>query len=103
VKTNLLTRVAHATAVPEPRWGDSTQARAWRVASSVSTPRLPALTLGDLGLLCDVTADDMSRVHVQLLPFAPDDPEQETICAELVDALTMAGYLHVDVELVTLP
>jgi ring-1,2-phenylacetyl-CoA epoxidase subunit PaaD len=126
VKTNLLTRAAHAAAVPEPRWpepcwGESTQDRAWRVASAVSTPNLPALTLGDLGVLRDVTADDMSRVHVQLLRFTPDDPTpddpmqddpmqddtvqddtvQEKICDELVDALTMAGYLHVDVEIVS--
>lgn len=103
MKTNLVTREADATALPEPRWEDATQARAWRVASSVANPRLPAHTLGDLGVLWDVTADDMSRVHVQLLPFGPDDPEEESVCAELVDALTMAGYLHVDVEFVTVP
>lgn len=100
MKTNLLSRASHAAAVPQRRLGESTQARAWRVASAVANPH-SALTLGDLGLLRDVTADDMSRVHVQLLPFAADDPQQESICAELVDALTMAGYLHVDVEFVT--
>jgi len=76
---------------------------AWQVAASVADPELPAVTIADLGMLRDVTEYEGSRVHVQITPTYSACPAMETIRADLVEALTTAGYLHVDVEFVLAP
>jgi ring-1,2-phenylacetyl-CoA epoxidase subunit PaaD len=74
------------------------RSRAWRIAAAVPDPELPVLTIGELGILRDVTEDDQSRVHVTITPTYSGCPAMETISTEVIDALTMAGFLHVDVE-----
>ena len=61
------------------------------------------VTIADLGILRDVTEDDQGRVHVQITPTYSGCPAMETIRDDLIEALTCAGYLHVDVEFVLSP
>ena len=76
---------------------------AWRIAAGLPDPELPIVTNADLGILRDVTEDDQGRVHVQITPTYSGCPAMETISEDLVDALTTAGYQHVDVEFVLSP
>jgi ring-1,2-phenylacetyl-CoA epoxidase subunit PaaD len=80
-----------------------TTTRAWEIAAAVPDPELSVVTIGDLGILCDLTEDDQGRVHVQITPTYADSPSTEAIRADLIDTLTCAGYLHVDVEFVLSP
>ena len=76
---------------------------AWKIAADLPDPELPVVTIADLGILRDVTEDDQGRVHVQITPTYSGCPAMETIRTDLVDALTAAGYQHVDVEFVLAP
>jgi ring-1,2-phenylacetyl-CoA epoxidase subunit PaaD len=76
---------------------------AWKIAADLPDPELPVVTIADLGILRDVTEDDQGRVHVQITPTYSGCPAMETISDDLVDALTRAGYQHVDVEFVLSP
>lgn len=76
---------------------------AWKIAADVSDPELPVVTIADLGILRDVTEDDQGRVHVQITLTYSGCPAMETIRADLIEALTAAGYLRVDVEFVLAP
>ncbi len=97
--TDLLERTSR---VPAQR-ADRQRSRAWRIAAAVPDPEMPVLTIGELGILRDITEDDQARVHVQITPTYSGCPAMETIREDLIDALTMAGYLHVDVEFVLAP
>lgn len=77
--------------------------RARAIAATVPDPELPMVTIDDLGILRDVTEDDQGRVHVTITPTYSGCPAMETIRTDLVDALTLAGYQHVDVEFVLSP
>jgi ring-1,2-phenylacetyl-CoA epoxidase subunit PaaD len=79
------------------------QSAAWKIAADLPDPELPVVTIADLGILRDVTEDDQGRVHVQITPTYSGCPAMETISEDLVDALTAAGYQHVDVEFVLAP
>lgn len=76
---------------------------AWKIAADLPDPELPVVTIADLGILRDVTEDDQGRVHVQITPTYSGCPAMETISEDLVEALTSAGYQHVDVEFVLSP
>lgn len=79
------------------------QASAWDIAAAVPDPEMPIVTIGDLGILRDVTENDTGCVHVQITPTYSGCPAVETIRGDLVEALTCAGYRRVDVELVLWP
>ena len=79
------------------------ESAAWKIAADLPDPELPVVTIADLGILRDVTEDDQGRVHVQITPTYSGCPAMETIRDDLVDALTTAGYRHVDVEFVLAP
>lgn len=81
----------------------STSGAAWKIAADLPDPELPVVTIADLGILRDVTEDDQGRVHVQITPTYSGCPAMETISEDLVEALTAAGYQHVDVEFVLAP
>ena len=81
----------------------STLTRAWQVAATVLDPELPVVTIEDLGILRDVTEYEGARVHVQITPTYSGCPAMETIRTDLIDALSLAGYVHVDVEFVLSP
>jgi ring-1,2-phenylacetyl-CoA epoxidase subunit PaaD len=76
---------------------------AWKIAADLPDPELPVVTLADLGILRDVTEDDQGRVHVTITPTYSGCPAMETISTDLVEALTAAGYQHVDVEFALSP
>ncbi|MDN4160682.1 1,2-phenylacetyl-CoA epoxidase subunit PaaD [Nocardioides abyssi] len=76
---------------------------AWEIAAAVPDPELPVVTIGDLGILRDVTENDTGCVHVQITPTYSGCPAVETIRADLVERLTCAGFRRVDVELVLWP
>jgi ring-1,2-phenylacetyl-CoA epoxidase subunit PaaD len=80
-----------------------TRSAAWKIAADLPDPELPVVTIADLGILRDVTEDDQGRVHVQITPTYSGCPAMETISEDLVEALTTAGYQHVDVEFVLAP
>jgi ring-1,2-phenylacetyl-CoA epoxidase subunit PaaD len=73
------------------------------LAAAVLDPELPMVTIEDLGILRDVTEDDQGRVHVTITPTYSGCPAMETIRQDLVESLTLAGYLHVDVEFALSP
>ena len=77
--------------------------RAWGLAARVADPELPVVTIEELGILRDVIEDDQGRVHVQITPTYSGCPAMDTIRADLVDSLTLAGYRHVAVEVVLAP
>jgi ring-1,2-phenylacetyl-CoA epoxidase subunit PaaD len=80
----------------------STVVTARAVAAAVVDPEMPVLTLDDLGVLRDVrTTGD--AVTVTITPTYSGCPAMESIRADLVDALTGAGYQRVDVEFVLSP
>ncbi len=76
---------------------------AWEIAAAVPDPELPVVTIGDLGILRDVTENDTGCVHVQITPTYSGCPAVETIRTDLVERLTCAGFRRVDVELVLWP
>ena len=94
-----------ASQLPRPRVGpdEAEHSRAWHVAASVPDPELPVLTIGELGILRDVTVDDQGRVHVQVTPTYSGCPAMETIRTDLIAELTRSGYLCVSVEFVLAP
>lgn len=96
------TRSQSTTLAPAPRPAPGHPC-AWDIAAALPDPEMPVLTIGELGILRDVTEDDQARVHVQITPTYSGCPAMETIREDLIDALTMAGYLHVDVEFVLAP
>ncbi len=89
-----------ATTTREP---ETDRERAWAVAGAVPDPELPVVTIGDLGILRDLTVDDRGRVHVRITPTYSGCPAMEVIRDGIVDALTVAGFWHVDVEFVLSP
>ena len=80
-----------------------TRSRAWTVAAGVPDPEIPVVTIEDLGILRDVTEDDMGRVHVQITPTYSGCPAMEAIRQDLVEQLSDAGYRQVEVEFVLAP
>ena len=80
-----------------------TRSRAWAVAATVPDPEIPVVTIEDLGILREVTEDDMGRVHVQITPTYSGCPAMEAIRDDLVERLSDAGYRRVDVEFVLAP
>jgi ring-1,2-phenylacetyl-CoA epoxidase subunit PaaD len=77
--------------------------RARTLAAEVPDPEIPVVTIEDLGILRDVTEDDRGWVHVRVTPTYSGCPAMDAIADDVVDRLTRAGYLHVDVEFVLSP
>jgi ring-1,2-phenylacetyl-CoA epoxidase subunit PaaD len=75
---------------------DTAEAR--RLAASVPDPELPMLTVEDLGILRDVTAEG-SRLLVSLTPTYSGCPALREIQQDTHDRLTAAGFTEVEVRL----
>jgi ring-1,2-phenylacetyl-CoA epoxidase subunit PaaD len=69
----------------------STIERAWRLAEAVPDPELPMLTVGDLGILREVSLDD-GRVTVSLTPTYSGCPAMTEICREVSARLADGGF-----------
>jgi len=72
------------------------------VAESVKDPELPMLTIGDLGILRDVTVE-AGCVVVEITPTYSGCPALGAIRADLVRRLEQAGFDDVDVRTVLHP
>ncbi|QIZ99466.1 1,2-phenylacetyl-CoA epoxidase subunit PaaD [Leifsonia sp. PS1209] len=76
--------------------------QAWAVAASVVDPEVPVLTIDDLGVLREVTVTD-DGVNVVVTPTYSGCPAMETIRADVVRALSAAGFGPVTVRLALAP
>ncbi|WP_233488618.1 1,2-phenylacetyl-CoA epoxidase subunit PaaD [Blastococcus sp. TF02-9] len=72
------------------------------MASTVTDPELPLLTLADLGILRDVRVED-GTVVVEVTPTYSGCPAMGVMRADLVLALHRAGFAAVDVRTVLSP
>lgn len=72
-------------------------ALARQVAAAVLDPELPVLTLADLGVLRDVTADS-DGIVVTITPTYSGCPAMETMRSDLVRSLHTAGFDRVRVR-----
>jgi ring-1,2-phenylacetyl-CoA epoxidase subunit PaaD len=79
----------------------ATQAR--DICAAVCDPEFPVLTIGDLGILRDVTVDGDRHVSVVLTPTYSGCPATEVIRADVVAALRAAGFHDVDVRTALAP
>ena len=76
---------------------------AWRVLGGVLDPEVPALSVVDLGLVREVTAEDDGGLHVVLTPTYSGCPATELIEQNVRDALQDAGLGPVRVSMRRLP
>ena len=72
-------------------------ARAREIAAAVPDPELPMLTLGDLGILREVTAGE-SGVVVWITPTYSGCPALREMSRDVAARLTAAGLGHVQVR-----
>ena len=72
--------------------------RAWRIASEVTDPELPMLTLVDLGVLRDVRQDGDGTIAVSITPTYSGCPAMATMRDDLMHRLTDAGFESVRVR-----
>ena len=73
-------------------------ARARRVAESVPDPELPAVDIGDLGMIREVRADG-STVVVSFSPTYSGCPATDPIQRDIQQALERAGYASIRIEI----
>jgi ring-1,2-phenylacetyl-CoA epoxidase subunit PaaD len=73
-----------------------------RIAAAVPDPELPMLTIGDLGILREVTADG-PRVVVSLTPTYSGCPALREMSQDVVRRLAAAGLPDVQVRTVLSP
>ncbi|MGO8956587.1 MAG: 1,2-phenylacetyl-CoA epoxidase subunit PaaD [Streptosporangiaceae bacterium] len=76
--------------------------RARQVAAAVPDPELPMLTVGDLGILREVTADG-GRVVVWLTPTYSGCPAMREIQQDVSGRLGAAGFGDVEVRMMLSP
>ena len=79
------------------------ESTAWRVAAGVLDPELPVVTIAELGILREVSADDQGAVRVRITPTYSGCPAMETIRRDLEEVLGAEGFTDVDVEFVLAP
>jgi ring-1,2-phenylacetyl-CoA epoxidase subunit PaaD len=84
------------------RLDQATLIRAGQVAASAPDPELPMLTVGDLGILRDVTADGR-RLIVSLTPTYSGCPAMREIQQDVSGRLTAAGFRDVEVRIMLSP
>lgn len=80
---------------------DVTRARA--LAEAVPDPEVPVLTIGDLGVLRDVTVDETGQVEVVLTPTYSGCPAMEAIRQDVETRLRDNGFPSVTVRMVLSP
>ena len=76
---------------------------AWAVAARVPDPEVPVLTIGDLGVLRDVTVDADGHVQVTVTPTYSGCPAMDAIRTDVVAALSDAGFTNAKVNTVLSP
>jgi len=73
------------------------------VCESVPDPELPFVTVGDLGIVREVIADDAGHVEVVVTPTYSGCPATEVIRDDIVAALRAHGHNDVTVRTVLAP
>ena len=81
---------------------EATADRAARVVAGVGDPELPLVTLGDLGIVREVRQVD-DGVVVTITPTYSGCPAMETIRADILAALRLAGFARAAVRTVLTP
>jgi ring-1,2-phenylacetyl-CoA epoxidase subunit PaaD len=79
------------------------RARVHALAEAVPDPEVPVLTIGDLGVLRDVTVDAEGRVEVVITPTYSGCPAMETIRRDIEEVLLDSGFQDVEVRQVLSP
>ncbi len=77
--------------------------RARSACASVPDPELPAVTIGELGIVREVSVDDDGGVHVVLTPTYSGCPATEVIRDGVREALAAEGFRAVTVRTVLAP
>lgn len=72
------------------------------IAESVLDPELPVLTLGELGIVRDVSIAD-GKVVVAITPTYSGCPALQAIRTDLIEQLEKAGYPDVEIRTVLRP
>jgi ring-1,2-phenylacetyl-CoA epoxidase subunit PaaD len=73
------------------------------IASRVTDPEIPVLTIADLGILRGVSTDDNGTVVVTITPTYSGCPAMDAIREDLEKEFAAAGYGNVRVDLVLSP
>ena len=73
------------------------------IASKVTDPEIPVLTIADLGILREVQQDDDGAVHVVITPTYSGCPAMDVITEDLHRVFQEAGHEQVDIRLVLTP
>lgn len=73
------------------------------VVAAVPDPEIRVLTIEDLGVLRDVTADAAGHVTVTITPTYTGCPAMDVIHADVLTALRRAGYDDAEVRTVLSP
>lgn len=77
--------------------------RLLEIASRVTDPEIPVLTIGDLGILRSVQIDTEGTVHVTITPTYSGCPAMDAITEDLGIAFREEGFHKVRVNLVLAP
>lgn len=94
-KKNVPDRVAPAALGPDTN-------RARRIVEAVADPELPMVTVGDLGILRDVSVED-GKVVVSITPTFSGCPAVAEIRGDVYGRLVDAGFTDVEVRTVLNP
>ncbi|MDQ3484115.1 MAG: phenylacetate-CoA oxygenase subunit PaaJ [Actinomycetota bacterium] len=73
------------------------------IVAAVLDPEVPVLTIDDLGILRDVTLDDVGHVEVTITPTYSGCPAMDAITDDVTAALADHGFDDVRVRLVLAP
>jgi len=74
-----------------------------QVVASVLDPEVPVLTIEDLGILREVTLDDVGHVEVTITPTYSGCPAVDAITDDVTTTLADSGFDDVTVRLVLAP
>lgn len=85
------------------RPADERDAAVWDVASTVSDPEIPVLSIADLGILRGAEAVGEHGAHVTITPTYSGCPAMGTIEIDVERALAAAGYADIRIELKLAP
>jgi ring-1,2-phenylacetyl-CoA epoxidase subunit PaaD len=81
---------------------DKQRERAWAVASRVCDPEIPVLTIGDLGVLRDITIEN-GKMEVFITPTYSGCPAMHVIALNIEAELEEAGFGLVKITTVLSP
>ncbi len=75
-----------------------TSDQAWKVLETVPDPEIPVISVTELGIVRDVSADAEGALHIVVTPTYSGCPATEAIADDIRSALLQAGARSVEVE-----